>query len=133
MIALVLTIMLVFLAFGFAGVAVFIGLSAYFTTAVAALLTMAAYLTVALVILAVAAWLNRSPRQKTAPAAESETSLNEIEAVINSLSHPALTSLIREHPGKTIATTVVAGIIVGYSKQARTVLKTVCEQHSAQR
>lgn len=129
-IAIIFTIMLGFLALGFAGVAAFTVLSLHFTAAVAALLTAAIYLFIALLITASVVWINKPQQTKSKCKDPAETSLEEIEAMADRLAHPALTALIKEHPGKSAIATLVAGVIVGYSEEARTMLKSFSQQQT---
>jgi large-conductance mechanosensitive channel len=120
-------------AIGFAGIAGYEALQMHFDTPLAALLTAIAYLLIALIILAVVKVLNRtSSRAPTHLREGSENNTQQVEeltAILEKLSDPVLADVIKKHPGKSLAATLAAGVIFGYSQEARSLVKSAYKQY----
>jgi hypothetical protein len=131
--AFALAIILGLFAIGFAGVAGYIALQAYFDTPLAALLTAIAYLLVALIILAIVKVLNRTSERAPSRYSEGREHNNqhtdELNALLEKLSDPLLVDVIKKHPGKSLVTTLAAGVLFGYSREARSVVKSAFKQY----
>lgn len=131
--AFALAIILGLFAIGFAGIAGYIALQAYFDMPLAALLTAIAYLLVALIILAVVKVLNRTsdkaPSRNREGREYNSQQAEELTALLEKLSDPVLVDVIKKHPGKSLATTLAAGVLFGYSQEARSVVKSAFKQY----
>lgn len=115
-------VLLSLFALGFAGVAAYLGLSAYYGAEMAAWLTAVIYLLLAVLVLIVAKIVtrlktNRVAEQKCQPE-------QDFELILEKLSDSGLLEVIKKHPGKSIVTTLAAGALVGYSSEVRSLLKT---------
>ncbi len=132
-IASALAIILGLFASGFAGMAGYIALQEFFEPPLAALLTAIAYLLVALIILAIAKVLNRTadntPSRNRDGRDNSPEQVDELQAILERFSDPLLADLIKKHPGKSLATTLAAGVVFGYSQEARTAVKSAIKQY----
>jgi hypothetical protein len=128
-----LAIIMGLFALGFAGVAGYTALNDFFEPQLAALLTAIAYLLLALLILAVAKILNRPAEKASLRYRDGQTSstqqADELQMILEKLSDPVLADLIKKHPGKSLATTLAAGVIFGYSQEARTIVKSAFKQY----
>jgi len=127
-IAVMLTLMIGFLALVFVGVAVFLVLAEHFPSSLAALITAGSYLALGLLVTGVAILINKPPRP--APSNSTERPSDEVEALTQCLENPALADYIKKHPGKSLATTLIAGVVVGYSEEARALLKSLSQSQS---
>ncbi len=121
-IAVVLTLMIGFLALVFVGVAVFLVLAEHYPSSLAALITAGSYLALGLLVTGLAILINKPPRP--VPRKTIEQPADEVEALTQCLQNPALAEYIKKHPGKSLATTLIAGVVVGYSDEARALLKS---------
>lgn len=127
-IAVILTLMIGFLALVFVGVAVYMSLAAHFPSHLAALITAGSYLGLGLLVTGVAILINKPPRPATSTAEDRPS--DEVEALTRCLENPALADYIKKHPGKSLATTLIAGVVVGYSDEARALLKSFSQGQS---
>ncbi|WP_438969674.1 hypothetical protein [Methylophaga sp.] len=128
-VSIIMTLLLSFFALGFAGVAEFIALAAVFETSVAAVITALSYVILALLLLIVTNSINREQKNKQSKKIP-DSSQQEVDAFLESLTNPALAQLIKQHPAKTMIATVAAGVVVGYSAEAREMLKAFSQQCS---
>ncbi len=127
-IAVMLTLITGFLALVFVGVAVYLALAEHFPSSLAALITAGSYLALGLLVTGVAILINKPPRPASGNTAERPS--DEVEALSRCLENPALADYIKKHPGRSIATTLIAGVLVGYSDEARALLKSFSQSQS---
>lgn len=127
-VALVVSVMLGFIALGFAGLAMFIALSEVYQASVAAVITAGIFIGVALLLTFTISCINKL--QKTKRKQVPETSQNDVDVITDMLANPALAELIKQHPGKSMLATIAAGVVFGYSAEARDMLKTFSKQYT---
>ncbi|MTI63053.1 phage holin family protein [Methylophaga sp.] len=127
-IAITLTMMIGFLALGFVGMAVFLVLAEHFPSSLAALITAGSYLALGLLVTGVAILINKPSHPASSRSAERPA--DEVEALTQCLDNPALADFIKKHPGTSLVTTLVAGVVVGYSDEARALLKSFSQSQS---
>jgi len=127
-VALVVSVMLGFIALGFAGLAMFIALSEVYQASTAAVITAGIFIGVALLLTFTISCINKV--QKTKRKQVPEASQNDVDIINDMLANPALVELIKQHPGKSMLATIAAGVVFGYSTEARDMLKTFSKQYT---
>ncbi|HEC74116.1 MAG TPA: hypothetical protein ENI26_07055 [Methylophaga aminisulfidivorans] len=125
-IAIAIACALLIFAVGFLGFALYVSLLQSYLPEVAALITAAIYMITAVMIMAIAKIVNFAKKRPTytKQAPESSTIPEELQLLLEKLDDPAISTLIKKNPGKTLLASVAAGAILGYSNEARESTKT---------
>jgi lysylphosphatidylglycerol synthetase-like protein (DUF2156 family) len=121
-----LVILMSIFALGFMGYGIYLALTVHFSPEISALLTALVYLFFATLTLLVAKLLSQVYKQ--APRRHQTQAAEEFEILLEKLSDPELSEWIKKHPGKSVAATLMMGVVVGYSDEARSLFKTVCRK-----
>lgn len=122
MIAICSAMVLSFMALGFAGVALFYFFSSSFSPDAAALLTAAVYLLMAIIIL-IFATLFSSYDRRHGHTLRSKTPANPLEEALQESFDPVIRDWVKQHPGRSVTLTLLAGVVLGSSGEARELLK----------
>lgn len=116
------------LALGFAGLAMFYFFSSYFSLDLAALLTAAIYLLLALIVLIFAQLFSIYDRRRS-QLSRNDNSISPLEESLQKPFDPAIRDWVKQHPGRSVTLTLLAGVVLGSSDDLRDALKKYYDRH----
>ena len=127
-VALIITAILSIFALGFAGFAIYQVLLLSYPPSIAAAITAGGYAGAAILAMLIAKLAvyqiqkdNSAPRPKPAD-------MNELENILQMVVVPAVSKMVQQHPGKSVITTLLAGVIVGYNDETRSAAKNIIKR-----
>lgn len=118
----------VLLALGFSGLALFYFLASYLSPDTAALLTAALYLLLAIIILIFARLFSIYDRRHSRLSYNNAKS-NPLEEALQQSFDPAIRDWVKQHPGRGVTLTLLVGVVLGSSDDARELLKQYVDRH----
>jgi hypothetical protein len=125
-IATLLASLLGVLATGFAAVGLYLFLLKQVQPDLAAFYTACALLLLAIFILLLARFATNPPSRPQARQNEDPT--RAVQQILEQISDTGVTALVEKYPGRAVATTLAAGLVLGYSSEARTAIKAACRE-----
>jgi putative Ca2+/H+ antiporter (TMEM165/GDT1 family) len=133
-IAIAVAVLFALIAVVFAGVALYLHVSQYFTPDIAALLTALTFVFLALLALLAAKLF--SMKNKSKPARESNDSMQQVltllEAGMQQSIDPAISDWIVKHPGRSLTLAALAGTLLGSNADARKLIKQFVDRQLKQ-
>lgn len=114
------------LATGFAAVGLYLFLEKQVQPDLAAFYTACALLLLAIFILLLARFVTSPP--SAPPARQNEDPTQGVQQILDQISDTGVTALVEKYPGRAVAATLAAGLVLGYSAEARTAVKAACRE-----
>lgn len=127
-IAIAIALVFFLIALSFSSVALFYNFSQYFSADVSALLTAAVYLILALLVLSFARLFSLLDRRRCRSLRRTKRH-NPLEAALQDSLDPEIRNWVKKNPGRSITLTLLAGMVLGSSNDARDLLKKYCERY----
>jgi len=125
-IALSVAVLLGIFALGFAGFAVYLDLLTYYPPNIAAVITAGGYALMAILVILIAKFaVYRTKVASPSIQKSSSPDIDDLENVLQAVITPALAKMVHQHPGKSVAATLLAGLVVGYNEETRNAAKNV--------
>ncbi len=116
------------LALGFGGLAAFYFFFSYFSPELAALLTAAIYLLLAIIVLIFAQLFSIYDRRRNR-FSRTDGTRNPLEETLQKPFDPEIRNWVKQHPGRSVTLTLLAGVVLGSSDDVRDLLKKYCDRH----
>lgn len=126
--ALIIAFLLGMLSLGFAGVAVYFTLLNHYPAHIAALITASMHALAALLVLLVTRLVTARNRAAPASPPKKPQGIDDLENLLAALVSPELGKLIKQHPGKSVLITLLAGLAVGCNDETRSAAKKMYRQ-----
>jgi hypothetical protein len=114
------------LATGFAAIGLYLFLAKQVQPDLAAFYTACALMLLAIFILLLARFITSF--SFTPPAKQNEDPTQGIQQILDQISDTGVTALVEKYPGRAVAATLAAGLVLGYSAEARTAVKAACRE-----
>lgn len=127
-IAIAIALVFFLIALSFCAVALFYNFSQYFSVDVSALLTAAVYLILVLIALSFARLFSLLDRRQCGPLHRTKRH-NPLEAALQDSLDPEIRDWVKQNPGRSLTLTLLAGMVLGSSNDARDLLKKYCERY----
>lgn len=124
-VALTVATILGLFALGFAGFAIYQALLLHYPPSMAAALTAAGYAAAAVLVMLIAKFAVYQTKKANDVSQPKVADMDDLENLLQTVISPAISKVVRQHPGKSVITTLLAGLVVGYNNETRNAARNV--------
>lgn len=126
--ALTITAILSIFALGFAGFAIYLLLLSSYPPSIAAVITAGGYAVAAVLVMLIAKFAVYQTKKDNSAPRPKPADMDDLESLLQMVIVPAVSKMVKQYPGKSVITTLLAGVIVGYNDETRNAVKNVMKR-----